>query len=257
MKKSNVLNKIFLLATSFHTVLLGIVFVIQVLRIYYFNEKNFTREICGQYILEILPVLIIWVLLIIGSFIYFNITNFKYKNISKISYVTRKTNLERICPEIKDHEIRQKLNKIKRNNIIGSIIVLLVVLISIYMGLSYLLNINHFVPDGTADDLIKQAINMSMHLMPWCIISFGVFIGFTFYVEYSAKKTTEILLQVIKTEGKVTKEELKENNIGKYIAQGAILIIAVVFIVIGVANGGAADVLQKAVNICRECIGIG
>jgi hypothetical protein len=39
MKKSNVLNKIFLLATSFHTVLLGIVFVIQVLRIYYFNEK--------------------------------------------------------------------------------------------------------------------------------------------------------------------------------------------------------------------------
>jgi flagellar biosynthesis protein FlhB len=125
------------------------------------------------------------------------------------------------------------------------------------MGLSYLLNINHFVPDGTADDLIKQAINMSMHLMPWCIISFGVFIGFTFYVEYSAKKTTEILLQVIKTEGKVTKEELKENNIAKYIAQGAILIIAVVFIVIGVANGGAADVLQKAVNICRECIGIG
>ena len=64
-------------------------------------------------------------------------------------------------------------------------------------------------------------------------------------------------VEVIKTEGKVTKEELKENNIGKYIAQGAILIIAVVFIVIGVANGGAADVLQKAVNICRECIGIG
>ncbi|MBR3247215.1 MAG: thioredoxin [Clostridiales bacterium] len=32
---------------------------------------------------------------------------------------------------------------------------------------------------------------------------------------------------------------------------------AVIFIVVGVLNGGARDVLAKAVKICSECIGLG
>ena len=31
----------------------------------------------------------------------------------------------------------------------------------------------------------------------------------------------------------------------------------IVFIVLGVMNGGLRDVLVKAVNICTECIGLG
>lgn len=33
--------------------------------------------------------------------------------------------------------------------------------------------------------------------------------------------------------------------------------VAIVFIVLGVMNGGLQDVLVKAVNICTECIGLG
>ena len=32
---------------------------------------------------------------------------------------------------------------------------------------------------------------------------------------------------------------------------------AIVFIVLGVMNGGLYDVLVKAINICTECIGLG
>jgi hypothetical protein len=32
---------------------------------------------------------------------------------------------------------------------------------------------------------------------------------------------------------------------------------AVVFIILGVANGGMSDVLNKAIKICTECIGLG
>ncbi len=37
----------------------------------------------------------------------------------------------------------------------------------------------------------------------------------------------------------------------------AILVIAIIFIVLGVMNGGLRDVLVKAINICTECIGLG
>ena len=43
VKKNNKLNKILILLTSFQTLLLGIVFIIQVLRIYYGNSKVFTK----------------------------------------------------------------------------------------------------------------------------------------------------------------------------------------------------------------------
>lgn len=36
-----------------------------------------------------------------------------------------------------------------------------------------------------------------------------------------------------------------------------VLILAIVFIVIGIINGSAQDVFGKAVNICTECIGLG
>lgn len=40
-------------------------------------------------------------------------------------------------------------------------------------------------------------------------------------------------------------------------ARIAILCLGVLFIVLGVMNGGSRDVLIKAINICTECIGLG
>lgn len=37
----------------------------------------------------------------------------------------------------------------------------------------------------------------------------------------------------------------------------ALLVAAVLLILLGVLNGGAQDVLTKAVKICSECIGLG
>ena len=37
----------------------------------------------------------------------------------------------------------------------------------------------------------------------------------------------------------------------------AVALVAIIFIVLGIINGGMADVLSKAVNICTECIGLG
>lgn len=49
----------------------------------------------------------------------------------------------------------------------------------------------------------------------------------------------------------------KYENLSVWIARGAVFTLAVVFIVLGVINGGMADVLGKAIRICTECIGLG
>ena len=41
------------------------------------------------------------------------------------------------------------------------------------------------------------------------------------------------------------------------IARFTVLCLGVLFIILGVMNGGSRDVLIKAINICTECIGLG
>lgn len=38
---------------------------------------------------------------------------------------------------------------------------------------------------------------------------------------------------------------------------GAVILAAIVLIIAGIYTGEPADVMQKAVNICLECIGVG
>ncbi|MBO4940102.1 MAG: thioredoxin [Clostridia bacterium] len=37
----------------------------------------------------------------------------------------------------------------------------------------------------------------------------------------------------------------------------ALAAVGVVLVVVGIFNGGMADVLEKAVQICTQCIGLG
>ena len=73
MKNKKLLDKIFLIIVSILTILMGLIFIIQVLRIYYGNDKTFTREICSEFLLQMLPVIILWVITVVVSFVYFTI----------------------------------------------------------------------------------------------------------------------------------------------------------------------------------------
>lgn len=41
------------------------------------------------------------------------------------------------------------------------------------------------------------------------------------------------------------------------VIRAVILVIALVLVVVGLINGGYFDVMNKAIRICYECIGIG
>ena len=162
-----------------------------------------------------------------------------------------------MCPDYTE-ELKEEyslLEKQKKNRKIAWIINIAILVVCSIMGLLYLLNVNHFKADG---DLMEQAIKMSIHLLPWVIISFISLIVCTIYEEYSSKLSIEIIKEIMKINGrKPLIATLKNNSLKVNIARISILVIAVVFIITGIFNGGASDVLQKAINICTECIGLG
>lgn len=252
MKDNKTLKRIFLIAVSIQTILMGIFFIVQILRIYYGNQAQFTSEICKQYLLQILPIVIIWLILIIFSSIKFND---KDKYIAKISNITKLNNLENICPNLNDMDSEYiLLKKEKQKCKIGLLICIIITIICSMMGLLYLLNVKHF---SSNNNLSQQAIQMSIHLLPWCIISFGGFIAYSYYEEKSAKKSIDIIKTIIKNNGKKENIKNRQNNKKINIARLAIIAIALILIIIGINNGDAQSVLQKAINICTECIGLG
>lgn len=271
MKKvsKNLKNKLFLIITSVQTIIMGFLFIIQVLRIYIGNEGKFTREICKDYIIQILPAIILWILLIIASFIYYYIKGNPKEKIAKLSNINKLTNLENICPkqsqldesldsaslESLDSEYRL-LNKEKKNRKIAFIATLVIIIISSVMGLLYLINPKHFDSTG---DVTKQIGSMSIYLLPWVLLSFGSLIAYSIYEEYSCKKSIESIKKIITISKQKQAKAIKQENktISRKAIQITVLVIAIGLIVVGLLNDGDKSVLQKAITICNECIGLG
>ena len=67
-----------------------------------------------------------------------------------------------------------------------------------------------------------------------------------------------MLLPAPAAEKKPTGTQKKElPNSAIFVAQVILIVLAAVMIVAGIFNGSANDVLQKAIRICTECIGLG
>ena len=289
--KKNLKDEIFLILTSIQTGLMGILFIIQVLRIYFGNNKTFTREICKDYILQILPAIIIWIALIIISFIYYYIRGSKKESFSKISNITKLRNLENIFPvhsknenfgseninsdENSNNELINDLNiqKNKRKKLF--IVVIVIILICSGMSIGYLVNPKHFDSNG---DITKQIGSMSIYLLPWVIISFVSLIAFSIYEEINAKKSIKIIQNIIKMNNKKidkqTNSEIGNNSSEidnkssnafiniffknrKLIIQAFLFLLAISLIVVGLIDNQDSSILKKAITICNECIGLG
>ena len=85
-----------------------------------------------------------------------------------------------------------------------------------------------------------------------CIVMTIVNIVWEFISPTDEKKKVNAKKKITSNKEDTTDDEKKAAPYRK-----AILIAALVFIVVGLINGGTIAVLAKAINICTECIGLG
>ena len=131
-------------------------------------------------------------------------------------------------------------------------------------SLVYLLNTANF----KGENITREVLGMVRNVLPFVLCAFVVLVAAAIVNGVLASRQLAALKAMIKNgngtpaEKKPTKWYEKvasalSSDIAIWIIRGVILVVAVAFIIAGALNGGARDVMIKAINICTECIGLG
>ena len=136
--------------------------------------------------------------------------------------------------------------KLRRNIWIATAAVLL--LCAVMAGL-FLLNGANFV----SWDLENVMGQLMVHVAPWTAVGLlAVYIALR-----ACDKSCQRECEALKGLPPQKTEPIQEKPFPADVLRADLYAAAIVFIVLGVMNGGLYDVLVKAINICTECIGLG
>lgn len=208
--KNKLFNKIISISLCVITIVLGLLFILQCIRL----NNHFTKDLIGRVLFQILPVIILWaVVFIISLFV---------KDDEK-------------KPAFRRHFYKKISNKVYLAiNIFYSLIIITCAALTI----SYLCQDKHFTTEFT-----KSVLSFAYYLLPFAIIA--------------------LVASIIRSLFKPV-EKIELNKIARdkgfliiNIIRAVVLTAAVTFIVIGIVNNQTDSVLNKAIHICLECVGIG
>ena len=118
----------------------------------------------------------------------------------------------------------------------------------------YLINADNFI--GKVNDSVKA---LALFVLPFAAISFAAVCVKYYLGDSFADKEEKLLKSALSSDTSAKKPEIKNEKSVPVVTIVRIIVFAVTvaFIVLGIFNGGMSDVLEKAIKICTECIGLG
>jgi len=257
INKKELINKIYNIIFTIFTIILGFLFILFTCTIYY-SAKNsgsyqiYNVEIISKYWGYLIIPVILWILLIIFGIVFYFIFPLK-KKINKPDEIETYYKLKKRIP-LNDEKYLEQLNLINKERKIRSIVFIgisLVCLLFMILPAKYLFNFDNFSSNKPI-----EAINMATNVFPWIIGAFILFAAYLFYFSISIKKELSIIREILKTyKGKPVNNK-KDYSLITNITRIGILVVGITFLIIGIVNGGPSEVLDKAIKICMECIGI-
>ena len=110
-----------------------------------------------------------------------------------------------------------------------------------------------------ANDPTAEIMAAALIVLPPAVIGLVLCLICSVLTKRSILKETEIYKQIIAGGNKVVPAPAQDTAKPMLLktVRFAVLAVALVFIVVGIFNGSANDVLTKAIKICTECIGLG
>ncbi len=135
----------------------------------------------------------------------------------------------------------------------------------LFPAIAWCVNPTHF----TIENLNQDVKTAAVLVISCAVIAMGAWIAVVLLCGASiSRETSAVKAALAAGQGGAAKQAQRENPSPAkkkltadprfmWAVRCLILIVGVVFIALGVLNGGMADVLGKAIRICTECIGLG
>lgn len=260
---SKVKNYIYLIYGIIESALLivaGIALIAACISVYQIGDRPFTPESISAAFSHVrIPVfsaLISTVAGLIFSLI-FPDENDKIKSI-----IDKKTSARKLLLRIDPESCADELKLIKRERKLRAVCrtaATVVCIIATIPALIFAQNKENF----SIIELEDCVTSLLMHSLPFIILVILSFIVLFFIERASIDRQIKISKSAILRSPNYRSEandllfrKEKKNKALVIAARLSIIVVAIIFVVIGIFNGGMADVLSKAVNICTECIGL-
>ena len=247
----------------------GAAFITACILIYKNGEGAFSRDSVGAALLSVLAPAILFLLGVIGGIaldVALPLPSQKRRGGVSPSKL-RRSLIERLPSEKCTPALVSSLVKEKRSRLLATLAPVLISAVLTIPVIFYFADTSHF----TVENLNGDVIAACLFLLPFLSVALLLFLGSVFFCKASLDRDTALLKAAI------AKKELPNETADKSpllsssvlsvftdteglvtaAVRLSVFTVAVVFIVLGVLNGGMSDVFEKAVRICTECIGLG
>lgn len=252
---------------SAYAVTVGALFIWQVLKIY-ISGKNagltspFTREKAAEALSVLaVPFWLFVALTVAGVVVWKIFSNVREKPLKPDPRYTL-YRLKKRMPASAEGELSASFLYVKKQQFIVNCLWIVCAVIcaglAIY-GIVYLAIPSHFT---SAANVSREMLNMTKNLLPCATAAFAVCIAAAVYEGISARAQLPHVIKLTKGAKAAAASQNAFQTIlkNKYFLLGvriAIGCIGVVFVIVGITNGSIKLLLDKAINICTECIGLG
>ena len=260
---------------SLLVITLGILLIVSCLDIYHSGPRPFSVESVSEHFADIaLPfyLCLIWAL---GGFVLALALPLEKSRLK--AAVSPQETLRRLSTKL---DAAKQPDGIRRERVLR--LVLICVNTALYfigatLSLIYLLNKANFPAQNANAEILNGALAVGINLA----LPFALSVALCFINKASVKREIMYVKQEIveqshaKIEKAIRNEVVEQGNISPdpitkeksffakrekeilLVVRCAVLVIGLAFVIVGMVNGGMADVVQKAIKICTECIGLG
>ena len=239
----------------------GICFIVSCIDIYKSGMRPFTYESISTHFMAIIVPVVLCIVGIVGGMV---VSCFPLEKPKIKGFIDTGITLKKMSAKIDiskcDNEAQGKITRERKIRRYSNYLCIDAIVVSLVISLIYVLNKSNF----PAIDINAEMVNAMLFVIPCAIVSIASIYANVMICTASTVRELEVVKQALRSGQQsavsgqqATKEPNSQNEKILFGARLTLAVIAVAFIVIGIFNGGMADVLQKAINICTECIGLG
>ena len=255
------IHLIYACAFSALLIVTAVLFIVSCIGIYNSGDRPFTRESIGTAFRKIAPAVYLTLAATVGAIVlklalpYNKAIKSELPLSMALSRLGRRCPLELCTPEERSHIEHERL--VRRIITCGGAAI---ILLSTVFSLIYALTPGRFPYEDVNEEVATAIVIVFAYFLQSLVYSLVA----SFFINASIAREIgyiKVAIARLANDGiKLPPNAKKECSLGKkitLIARCVIPVVAVVFIILGITNGGMNDVLQKAVRICTECIGMG